>query len=84
MAFCVEDRAALDEWNQRLQSFRLPNSGYVERYYFGFLYTNVAPQILFELATDGLSFMGDNRMKRWEKIYHYHHSLNPSVKRLKN
>ncbi|HLR09399.1 MAG TPA: ring-cleaving dioxygenase [Bacillota bacterium] len=58
-AFRVEDRAELDEWQKHLTSFRLPNSGYVERYYFGSLYTNVAPQILFEIATDGPGFMED-------------------------
>ncbi|KRG14674.1 glyoxalase [Virgibacillus soli] len=59
VAFRVEDRAELEEWQKRLQAFNFPNSGYVERYYFGSLYTNVAPQILFELATDGPGFMGD-------------------------
>ncbi|MBO0992788.1 ring-cleaving dioxygenase [Bacillus sp. SD088] len=58
-AFRVEDRSALDEWQKRLQTFRFPNSGYVERYYFGSLYTRVTPHILFELATDGPGFMGD-------------------------
>lgn len=58
-AFRVENRAELDEWQQRLQEFRLPNSGYVERFYFGSLYSNVAPHILFELATDGPGFMED-------------------------
>lgn len=55
----MDDRSELDDWQQRLQGFKLPNSGYVERYYFGSLYTNVAPSILFELATDGPGFMGD-------------------------
>ncbi|BDH60044.1 glyoxalase [Lysinibacillus sp. PLM2] len=58
-AFRVENRAELDEWQHRLQGFRLPNSGYVERFYFGSLYSNVAPHILFELATDGPGFMED-------------------------
>lgn len=58
-AFRVEDRAGLDVWMKRMQAFVLPNSGYVERYYFGSLYTNVAPQILFEIATDGPGFMGN-------------------------
>lgn len=58
-AFRVEDRGELDQWQERLSSFKLPNSGFVERYYFGSLYSNVAPQILFELATDGPGFMGD-------------------------
>jgi glyoxalase family protein len=58
-AFRVDDRADLDAWQQRLQGFKLPNSGFVERYYFGSLYTNVSRSILFELATDGPGFMGD-------------------------
>lgn len=58
-AFRVEDRAELDQWQERLSSFKLANSGFVERYYFGSLYSNIAPQILFELATDGPGFMGD-------------------------
>lgn len=57
--FRVEDRSELEEWKERLNAFRFPNSGYVERYYFGSLYTNVYPQILFELATDGPGFTGD-------------------------
>lgn len=58
-AFRVEDRAALEEWIDRLNSLRLPNSGYVNRYFFESLYARVAPQILFEFATDGPGFMGD-------------------------
>lgn len=58
-AFRVEDRDHLEEWQKQLQSYRFPNSGYVERYYFGSLYTNVFPHILFEIATDGPGFMGD-------------------------
>lgn len=59
VAFRVNDQEELEQWQERLSSFRLPNSGYVERYYFGSLYSNVAPHILFELATDGPGFMGD-------------------------
>lgn len=58
-AFRVNDREELNEWEKRLQKYQFPNSGYVERYYFGSLYTNVAPQILFEIATDGPGFMED-------------------------
>lgn len=58
-AFRVEDRAELDQWMERYQSFRVPNSGYVERYYFGSLYARIAPGVLFELATDGPGFMED-------------------------
>ena len=34
-------------------------SGYVNRHFFESLYARVAPQILFEFATDGPGFMGD-------------------------
>lgn len=59
VAFRVEDREELEQWNKRYASFRVPNSGYVERYYFGSLYAKVAPGVLIELATDGPGFMGD-------------------------
>jgi glyoxalase family protein len=58
-AFRVEDRSVLEEWIQRMQSFRFPTSGYVDRHFFESLYANVAPQILFEFATNGPGFMGD-------------------------
>src|SRR5690606_6023058 len=58
-AFRVADRSQLDQWNERFQSLGLPSSGYVNRYFFESLYIRVAPQILFELATDGPGFMGD-------------------------
>lgn len=58
-AFRVEDRKEIDNWVERYQSFQVPNSGFVERYFFGSLYANVAPGVLFELATDGPGFMGD-------------------------
>ncbi len=58
-AFRVEDRSVIDEWDQRLRSFGFQTSGFVDRYFFGSLYARVAPQILFEFATDGPGFMGD-------------------------
>src|SRR4029079_3615884 len=58
-AFRVEDRKEIDAWQKRLQGFQLPNSGFIDRYFFGSLYTRIAPSILFELATDGPGFMGD-------------------------
>ncbi|MFC4322212.1 ring-cleaving dioxygenase [Litchfieldia salsa] len=59
VAFRIEDRAVLDEWTKRLESFGFQTSGYVDRYFFKSLYARVAPQILFEFATDGPGFMGD-------------------------
>lgn len=58
-AFRVEDRAVLEEWIERMDSFGFRTSGYVNRHFFESLYVNVAPQILFEFATDGPGFMGD-------------------------
>lgn len=58
-AFRVEDRSVLDEWTERLTSMGFSTSGYVNRHFFESLYARVAPQILFEFATDGPGFMGD-------------------------
>ncbi|MBT2737675.1 ring-cleaving dioxygenase [Bacillus sp. ISL-7] len=58
-AFRVEDRAVLEEWIERMSSFGFHTSGYVNRHFFESLYARVAPQILFEFATDGPGFMGD-------------------------
>ncbi|MBM7573414.1 ring-cleaving dioxygenase [Aquibacillus albus] len=59
VAFRVDDRAELDEWIKRMPKFGFQTSGYVNRHFFESLYTRVAPQILFEFATDGPGFMGD-------------------------
>ncbi|WKA56680.1 ring-cleaving dioxygenase [Planococcus shixiaomingii] len=58
-AFRVEDRAVLDEWTQRLERFGFGTSGYVDRFFFESLYARVAPGLLFEWATDGPGFLGD-------------------------
>lgn len=58
-AFRVEDRAVLDEWTQRMESFGFQTSGFVDRFFFQSLYSRVANGILFEFATDGPGFMGD-------------------------
>ena len=58
-AFRVEDRSVIDEWDNRLRSFGFQTSGHVDRYFFESLYARLAPNILFEFATDGPGFMGD-------------------------
>ena len=58
-AFRVADANELNEWIAWLNKLRLPNSGLVDRFFFKSLYARVAPQILFEFATDGPGFMGD-------------------------
>lgn len=59
VAFRVEDRTVLDEWTKRIESFGFNTSGFVDRFFFGSLYSRMAPGILFEFATDGPGFMGD-------------------------
>jgi len=63
VAFRVPDEAALHEWTERLQGFRLPSSGEVERYYFRSLYFREPNGILFEFATDGPGFAVDEPME---------------------
>ncbi|MCC2252696.1 ring-cleaving dioxygenase [Virgibacillus sp. AGTR] len=58
-AFRVEDRNVLEDWINRMENFGFQTSGYVNRHFFESLYVRVAPQILFEFATDGPGFMGD-------------------------
>ncbi|WP_239256232.1 ring-cleaving dioxygenase [Listeria ilorinensis] len=59
VAFRVEDHEELMKWIERMDTFEAPNSGFVNRYYFESLYVPVSRQILFEFATDGPGFMGD-------------------------
>lgn len=59
VAFRVANRTVLDHWIGRLEQFGFHHSGYVNRHFFESLYARVAPQILFEFATDGPGFMGD-------------------------
>ena len=58
-AFRVEDTKTLNEWNDRLRNFGFNTSGYIDRFFFESIYARVAPGVLFELATDGPGFMGD-------------------------
>ena len=59
VAFRVESEEELRKWVQFLKEISIPNSGFVERYYFRSLYFREANGILFELATDGPGFEGD-------------------------
>ncbi|WP_396954704.1 ring-cleaving dioxygenase [Neobacillus sp. YIM B06451] len=58
-AFRVEDGSVLEHWMKRMESFGFQTSGLIDRFFFKSLYVRVAPQILFEFATDGPGFMGD-------------------------
>lgn len=59
VAFRVEDKEELLAWIDLLNQVHLPNSGFVERYYFRSLYFREPNGILFELATDGPGFDTD-------------------------
>ncbi|MBO1512057.1 ring-cleaving dioxygenase [Metabacillus bambusae] len=59
VAFRVEDVEELNKWVDVLNANHLSNSGFVERYYFRSLYFREPNGILFELATDGPGFEGD-------------------------
>lgn len=59
VAFRVIDRVALEEWIKNLNRTGLPNSGFVDRYYFQSVYIREHNRILFELATDGPGFTAD-------------------------
>ncbi|WP_342507877.1 ring-cleaving dioxygenase [Sporosarcina sp. FSL K6-2383] len=58
-AFRVENTQVLHEWVERMEEFGFRTSGYVDRFFFESLYARVAQGILFEWATDGPGFMGD-------------------------
>ena len=59
IAFRVADEETHHAWARRLQEFRVPSSGVIDRYYFRSLYFREPNQILFELATDGPGFAVD-------------------------
>ncbi|NGP45901.1 ring-cleaving dioxygenase [Bacillaceae bacterium SIJ1] len=59
VAFRLEDEEALLKWAEQLNELRIPNSGFVERFYFKSLYFREPNGILFELATDGPGFATD-------------------------
>lgn len=59
VAFRVENEEELREWIQRINAANIPNSGFVDRYYFRSLYFREPNGILFELATDGPGFDTD-------------------------
>ncbi|MFC4711443.1 ring-cleaving dioxygenase [Planococcus dechangensis] len=58
-AFRVADREALNEWISHMEQTGFSTSGYVDRFFFESLYARVAPGLLFEWATDGPGFLGD-------------------------
>jgi len=64
VAFRVESEDELHKWVVFLKENRIPSSGFVERYYFRSLYFREPNGILFELATDGPGFEGDESFEQ--------------------
>jgi glyoxalase family protein len=58
-AFRVADTSVLQEWITHMEKIGFRTSGYVDRFFFESLYARVAQGILFEWATDGPGFLGD-------------------------
>jgi len=58
VAFRTPD-ANYDAWAERLNEFRVPNSGKVDRFWFRSLYVREPNGVLFEIATDGPGFTVD-------------------------
>jgi glyoxalase family protein len=59
VAFRTPDEEQHNAWIDRLRSFKVPNSGRVDRYYFRSLYFREPNGVLFEIATDGPGFSVD-------------------------
>jgi glyoxalase family protein len=63
VAFRVEDEEEMRQWIDKIQRERIPNSGFVDRFYFRSLYFREPNGILFELATDGPGFDTDEEFE---------------------
>jgi glyoxalase family protein len=62
VAFRVDNEEELRRWIGTIQENRIPNSGFVDRFYFRSLYVREPNHILFELATDGPGFDTDENL----------------------
>jgi len=67
-AFRCQD-ADYDAWAERLDTFDVPNSGKIDRYWFKSLYVREPNGVLFEIATDGPGFgVDEDQAKLGEKV----------------
>lgn len=63
VAFRTPTEATYNDWAARLRSLGVPNSGKVDRFYFESLYFREPNGVLFEIATDGPGFAGDEPLE---------------------
>jgi glyoxalase family protein len=82
VAFRVPNEEEYNQWAERLQEYRLPNSGKVERYYFKALYFREPNGILFELSTDTPGFATDEPMETMEEKLSLPSFLEPKRKEI--
>jgi glyoxalase family protein len=59
VAFRTPNEEEYHAWTDRLNTFRVPNSGEIDRFYFRSLYFREPNGVLFEIATDGPGFAVD-------------------------
>jgi glyoxalase family protein len=59
VAFRTPNEEEYHAWTARLNTFRVPNSGEIDRFYFRSLYFREPNGVLFEIATDGPGFAVD-------------------------
>ncbi|CAH0347126.1 ring-cleaving dioxygenase [Bacillus sp. CECT 9360] len=63
VAFRVKDEEEMQQWVKKIKAAHIPNSGFVDRFYFRSLYFREPNGILFELATDGPGFDTDEEFE---------------------
>lgn len=63
VAFRVKDDEEQQYWRNRLVSFGMGVSPFIDRFYFHSVYFRISQNILFELATDGPGFGADEDLE---------------------
>ena len=63
IAFRVADAEAQRYWRERLVSYGLGVSDFIDRFYFRSIYFRIPGGILFEIATDGPGFTADENLE---------------------
>ncbi len=64
IAFRVADGEAQRYWRERLVSYGLSVTDFIDRFYFQSIYFRVPGGLLFEIATDGPGFTADEELAR--------------------
>lgn len=62
VALRVDNEEEMHQWIEKVNAEKLPNSGFIDRYYFRSFYFREPNGILIELATDGPGFAIDEDM----------------------